>query len=70
MSKINGMYYLGKGEVWSSILHCSTTLPLGSPAFSRTASRLFLAEHGKNRQVATGENPWKDVRGSFRECGR
>lgn len=65
MSKINGMYYLGKGEVRSSILRCSTTLPLGFLAFFSPVSRRFSAERGKNRRVATGENPWKDVREVF-----
>jgi hypothetical protein len=60
---------LGKGEVWSSILHCST-IPL--PSISSTFELhglirrgAYSAERGKNRSLENVENPWTDVHETF-----
>jgi hypothetical protein len=60
---------LGKGEVWSSILHCSTT---PSPSISGTFELhglirrgAYSAERGKNRSLENVENPWTDVHETF-----
>lgn len=44
---------LGKGEVWSSILHCSTTTPLGVLRFLRQRADSYSAAIGRTWREQT-----------------